>query len=65
MDDYSKARLLAAASKHSADWLHAIPNIMWATLWRDAVRNAVGLRMGADICQPRTYCCSNNITVQQ
>ena len=24
-DTYDKARLLAASSKHSGDWLHAIP----------------------------------------
>ena len=25
VDDYDKARLLTAASRHSADWLHAVP----------------------------------------
>ena len=62
IDDYGKARLLAAASKHSADWLHAIPiTSCGLRLDDDAVRIAVSLRLGADICQPHTCCCGTQV----
>ena len=61
-DDYGKARLLAASSKHSADWLHAIPiTSCGLRLEDDAVRIAVGLRLGTDICQPHTCQCGVSV----
>ena len=64
-DNHDKARLLAAASKHSADWLHAIP-IMSCGLRLDdeAVRIAVGLRLGTDICHSHTCCCGAAVDVR-
>jgi hypothetical protein len=57
-NNYDRARLLAAATKHSADWLHAIPiTSCGLRLEDDAIRVAVGLRLGADICQPHTCPC--------
>ena len=65
VDDYSKARLLAAASKHSADWLHAIPITSCGLRLDDnAIRIAVGLRLGADICQPHTCFCGAHVDVR-
>lgn len=57
-DDYNKARLLAASAKHSGDWLHAIPiTSCGLRLDNEAIRIAVGLRLGSDICQPHTCIC--------
>lgn len=64
-DNYDKARLLAAASKHSADWLHAIPITSCGLRLEDnAVRIAVGLRLGTDICQPHTCQCGALVDVR-
>ena len=66
VDDYSEARLLVAASKHSADWLHAIPiTSCGLRLDDDAIRIAVGLRLGADVCQPHTCCCGVQVDVKE
>ena len=44
-DNYDRARLLAAASEHSGDWLHALPiSSCGLRLDDEAVRVAVGLR---------------------
>ena len=50
---YHRARLLAAAAAHSGDWLHAVP-ISACGLWlnNEALRVAVGLRLGSELCQP-------------
>ena len=64
-DGFGKARLPAAASKHSADWLHAIPiTSCGLRLDDDAVRIAVGLRLCADICQPHSCCCGVQVDVR-
>ena len=64
-NDYDKARLLAAASKHSADWLHAIPiTSCGLRLDDDAVRIAVGLRLGTDICEAHTCYCGARVDVR-
>jgi hypothetical protein len=63
--DYDKARLLAAASKHSADWLHAIPiSACGLRLEDDAIRIAVGLRLGSDICHPHYCTCGAMVDVR-
>jgi hypothetical protein len=52
-EPYHHARLLAAAAIHSGDWLHALPiSACGLRLNDEAVRVAVGLRLGTDICQP-------------
>ena len=54
-NDYDKARLLAASAKHSADWLNTIPITSYGLRLDDeAVREAVSLHLGIDICQPHT-----------
>jgi len=50
---YHRARLLASAAAHSGDWLHAVPiSACGLRLDNEALRVAVGLRFGAEICQP-------------
>ena len=51
-DTYDKTRLLAASSKHSGDWLHAIPISLELRLDDEVVRIAVGLRFDINICEP-------------
>jgi hypothetical protein len=61
-DKYHQARLLAAKSAHSGDWLHAIPiSSCGLRLNNEAVRVAVGLRLGTELCQP--YKCSCGASV--
>jgi hypothetical protein len=44
---------LAATAAHSGDWLHAIPiSACGLRLNNEALRVAVGLRLGAELCQP-------------
>ena len=55
-DDYGKARLLAASTAHCGDWLHALPiSSCGLRLDDEAVRVAVGLRLGANLCSQ--HCC--------
>src|SRR6218665_315038 len=52
----NKARLEAARSPHSADWLSAMPVAACGpALDNESVRVAVGLRLGLDLCRP--HCC--------
>jgi len=53
---YHRARLLTSAAAHSGDWLHAVPiSACGLRLSDEAIRVAVGLRLGSEICQPY-YC---------
>jgi hypothetical protein len=64
-NDYDKARLLAASSKHSGDWLHVIPiSSCGLRLDNNAVRIAVGLRLGVDICEPHLCVCGAMVDVR-
>jgi hypothetical protein len=57
-DIYDKARLLASTAKHSGDWLNAIPITSCGLRLNDeAVRIAVGFRLGTDICEPHKCVC--------
>ena len=64
-DTYDMARQLAASSKHSCDWLHAIP-ISFCRLRLDdkVVRIAVGLRLGINICEPHVCICGLVVDVR-
>jgi hypothetical protein len=63
-DDHNRARLLAASSKHSGDWLHAIPiTACGLRLDDNAIRTAVGLRLGTEICQPHPCICGTLVNV--
>ena len=55
---YHRARLLAAAATHSGDWLHAMPiTACGLRLADEAVRIAVGLRLGTVICEAHRCSC--------
>jgi hypothetical protein len=57
-DDYHKARLIAAAAAHSGDWLNALPiSSCGLRLDDEAIRVAVGLRLGANLCEPHICPC--------
>ena len=54
-DPRSRARLLAAATKESGAWLNALPiSAVGLRMDDEVVRVAVGLRLGAALCQPHT-----------
>ena len=57
---YHRASFLAASTQHSGDWLFAIPIASCGlTLDDEAVRVAVGLRLGLDLCEPHQCQCSH------
>src|SRR6476469_738151 len=58
-DNYDKARLLASQAPHAGDWLNAPPiSSVGLRLSNEALRVAVGLRLGATICSPHDCRCS-------
>ena len=58
----NQARLDAASSPHSADWLVALPIASCGlVLDNEAVRVAVGLRLGLDLCSPHTCHCGEHV----
>ena len=64
-ENYDMARLLASVSKHSGDWLHAIPiSFCCFRLDDEVIRIAVGLRLGLDICEPHTCVCGAMVDVK-
>ena len=57
-DEHNQARLLAAAAPHSGDWLHVLPiSSCGLRLDDDAIRVAIGLRLGANLCDPHVCPC--------
>src|SRR5664279_1445929 len=53
-----KCRLAAVSTPHSGDWLHALPiSACGLRLDDEAVRVAVGLRLGINLCIPHTCPC--------
>jgi len=61
-DRRSQARLLAVSAAHSGDWLHALPiSSCGLRLDDEAVRVAVGLRLGAKLCQPHVCPCGSDV----
>lgn len=62
-EPYHQARLLAAMAAHSGDWLHAVPiSACGLRLSDEAVRVAVGLRLGTELCQAH-QCAACDATV--
>ena len=52
------ARLRSAATPHAGDWLHAPPiTAVGLRLSDEAIRIAVGFRLGSRTCQPHSYVC--------
>jgi hypothetical protein len=61
-DPNHRARLLASAAPHSGDWLHALPIAACGLhLDDEAVRVAVGLRLGCALCQSHTCRCGTTV----
>jgi hypothetical protein len=57
-DPSNRARLLAVRAPHSGDWLHAWPiTACGLRLDNEAIRVAVGLRLGASLCHPHPCPC--------
>ena len=57
-DDVSKARLLASQAPHSGDWLNAMPvGSCGLRLDNKAIRVAIGLRLGVNLCAPHVCPC--------
>ena len=58
-----KARLLTSKAPHSSDWLYALPiTACGLRLSAEAIRVAVGLRLGLNICEPHPCPCGAMIT---
>ena len=61
-DAYHKARILAVGSRHSGDWLHAWPiSACGLRLDDEAIRVAVGLRLGVGLCIPHQCPCGSPV----
>ncbi len=59
---FHRARLLAITADHSSDWLHALPITACGQRFEDeAVRVAVGLRLGCGLCQPHRCPCGTEV----
>ena len=57
-----QARLLAAVSAHAGDWLHAAPiSSIGLRLSNEAIRVAVGHRLGTNTCQPHECPCGKQV----
>ena len=56
------ARLKAVVTPHAGDWLHA-PSLIAIGLWLsdEAIRLAIGYRLGTNICQPHTCVCGATV----
>jgi len=53
---HHQARLLAVSAPHSCDWLHALLiSSCGLRLDDEAVRVAVGLHLGARLCEPHAH----------
>ena len=60
INNYDKARLLVSTSKHSGNWLNATPiSSCGLCLDDEAVRIAIGLHLGVDICEPHSCVCGD------
>ena len=64
-DNHHRARLLAVFSAHAGDWLHALPiSNCGLRLDDEAIRVAVGLRLGVNLCQPHPCPCGTLVDVR-
>ena len=61
-EQYHRARLLAATAAHSGDWLSAVPiTACGLRLSDEAVRVAVGLRLGTELGQVHQCICGGTV----
>ena len=57
-DEHNRTRLLAAAAPHSGDWFQVLPiSSCGLRPDDDAIRIAIGLRLGANLCDPHVCYC--------
>ena len=57
-DSFKTARLLTVSVPHSGDWLHVLPLATCGLkLDNEAIRIAVGLRLGVNLCEPHQCPC--------
>jgi hypothetical protein len=62
VDIDSKARLLACMNESAGSWLNALPvSSLGLKLSDDAVRIAVSLRLGTNICEPHNCICGQRV----
>jgi hypothetical protein len=62
---HNRARLLALTAPHSGDWLHALPiSACGLRLDDEAIRIAVGLRLGAKLCESHQCPCGSRVDPQ-
>ena len=62
IDPYHRARLLATRRPHGGHWLHAWPiSACGLRLDDEAVRAAVGLRIGVDLCEEHDSPCGTKV----
>src|SRR6218665_2425527 len=62
---YDRARLNASMAPHASDWLHALPLTTFnLKLSDEAVRVAVGLRLGSAMYQPHTCVCGAPVSAK-
>ena len=53
-------------ARHVSDWLHALPLTAFdLRLSDEAVRVAVGLRLGAALCEPHTCVCCSPVSARE
>ena len=60
-DQHHRARLLAVSAPHAGDWLHALPISSCGLLDDEAIRVAVGLRLGVNLCEPHPCPCGSQV----
>ena len=62
IDNFNRTRLLAASASHSGDGLHALPlSTCVLRLDNEAVRVAVGVRLGTSLCEPHQCPCGKQV----
>ena len=61
-DDVERARILASLCTTSGAWLQALPiSSVGLRMDNDVIRVAVGLRLGANLCEPHTCPCGTSV----
>ena len=64
-EKFDQARWRAVTTEHAGDWLYTLPITSCGLKMSDeAVRVAVGLRLGANICEPHTCSCGAAVTAR-
>ena len=61
-DDYTRARLLPNQQETSGAWLEALPiTSVGLRMADDVIRVAVGVRLGANLCDPHVCVCGHQV----